>query len=160
MLAALGWCWLLVGAATLGLGSRLGLIHKAPHGWSRSTSEAASALLSPLWPRRRCSGRVVFALAAVALGTVLRAGHVAVALLGVLLWSAGLEAALGLVADGGLSGRPLSDRRGGAGGRHPRVPPPPTSARRRGRRRSPGATGDSRRRAGRNGLIPLRRGGR
>jgi hypothetical protein len=52
-------------------------------------------------------GAIVFAVAAVALGTVLRAGHVAVALLGVLLWSAGLEAALGLVGDGGLSGRPL-----------------------------------------------------
>ena len=30
VLGALGWCWLLVGAATLGLGSRFGLIHTAP----------------------------------------------------------------------------------------------------------------------------------
>jgi eukaryotic-like serine/threonine-protein kinase len=106
-LAALGWCWLLVGAATLGLGSRLGLIDKAPHGWTRSTSEAASALLSPLLTPEALFGAIVFALASVAFGAVLRAGHVAVALLGVLLWSAGLEAALRLVADGGLSGRPL-----------------------------------------------------
>jgi hypothetical protein len=107
VLAALGWCWLLVGAATLGLGSRLGLIHKAPQDWSRSTSDAASAILSPLLTPEALLGAIVFALAAVALGAVLRAGHVALALLGVLLWAAGLEGALRLVADGGLSGRPL-----------------------------------------------------
>ena len=107
MLAALGWCWLLVGAATLGLGSRMGLLDKAPHGWSRSTSGAASALLSPLLTPEALLGAMVFALAALALGAVLRAGHVALALLGVLLWAAGLEGALRLVADGGLSARPL-----------------------------------------------------
>lgn len=107
VLAALGWCWLLVGAAALGLGSRLGLIHKAPHGWSRSTSEAASALLSPLLAPEALFGAIVFALAAVTFGAVLRAGHIAVALLGVLLWSSGLEAALRLVGNGGLSGRSL-----------------------------------------------------
>ncbi|OLE38305.1 MAG: hypothetical protein AUG48_02220 [Actinobacteria bacterium 13_1_20CM_3_68_9] len=80
-LAALGWCWLLVGAAALGVGPRLGLVHKAPHGWTRST--------------------------AIALGAVLRAAHVALALLGVLLWSAGLETALRLVGGGGLGGSPL-----------------------------------------------------
>ncbi|TMK74308.1 MAG: serine/threonine protein kinase [Actinobacteria bacterium] len=107
VLAALGWCWLLVGAATLGLGSRMGLLDKAPHGWSRSTSGAASALLSPLLTPEALLGAMVFALAALALGVVLRAGHVALALLGVLLWAAGLEGALRLVADGGLSARPL-----------------------------------------------------
>jgi hypothetical protein len=96
-----------VGAATLGLGSRLGLIHKAPQDWSRSTSDAASAILSPLLTPEALLGAIVFALAAVALGAVLRAGHIALALLGVLLWAAGLEGALRLVADGGLSGRPL-----------------------------------------------------
>jgi hypothetical protein len=107
VLAALGWYWLLVGAATLGLGSRMGLLHKAPHGWSRSTSDAASALLSPLLTPEALLGALVFALAAVALGAVLRAGQVALALLGALLWAAGLEGALRLVADGGLSARPL-----------------------------------------------------
>src|SRR4051794_25109585 len=106
-LAALGWCWLLVGAATLGLGSRLGVLHKAPHGWSRSTSGAASALLLPLFTPEALAGAVVFALAAIALGAVLRAGHIALALLGVLLWSAGLEAALRLVAGGRLGGSAL-----------------------------------------------------
>ena len=100
VLGALGWCWLLVGAATLGLGSRLGLIHTAPQGWSRSTGDAASALLSPLLTPEALFGAVVFALASVLLGTILRAGHVALALLGALLWSAALEAGLQLVAAG------------------------------------------------------------
>ena len=106
-LAALGWCWLLVGAAALGVGPRLGLVHKAPHGWTRSTSEAANALLSPLLTPEALAGAIVFALAAIALGAVLRAAHVALALLGVLLWSAGLETALRLVGGGGLGGSPL-----------------------------------------------------
>lgn len=108
VLGALGWCWLLVGAATLGLGSRLGLIHTAPRDWSRSTSDAASALVSPLLTPEALLGAIVFALAAVVLGTILRAGHVALALLGALLWSAGLEAGLQLVVtEGGLTGRPV-----------------------------------------------------
>ena len=108
VLGALGWCWLLVAAAALGLGSRLGLIRTAPHDWSRSTSDAASSLLSPLLTPEALLGAIVFALAAVVLGTILRAGHVALALLGALLWSAALEAGLQLVADGGgLTGRPL-----------------------------------------------------
>jgi hypothetical protein len=37
----------------------------------------------------------------------LRAGHMAVALLGALLWAAGLQAALQLVAGGALAGAPL-----------------------------------------------------
>ena len=52
-------------------------------------------------------GAGVFALAAVLLGVALRAEHVAVAALGALLWAAGLEGALSLVADGGLAGRPV-----------------------------------------------------
>jgi hypothetical protein len=107
VLGALGWCWLLVGAATLGLGSRLGLIHTAPHGWSRSTGDATSALVSPLLTPEALLGAMLFALAAVLLGPILRAGHVALALFGALLWSAVLEAGLQLVAEGGLTGRPL-----------------------------------------------------
>jgi eukaryotic-like serine/threonine-protein kinase len=108
VLGALGWCWLLVSAATLGLGSRLGLIDKAPDGWSRSTGDAAAALVSPLLAPEALLGALVFALAAVSFGAILRAGHVAVALLGALLWSAGLEAGLQLIADGGgLTDRPL-----------------------------------------------------
>jgi hypothetical protein len=107
VLGALGWCWLVVGAATLGLGPRLGLVHEAPHGWTRSTGDATSALLSPLLTPEALLGAAVFALAAVLLGVILRAAHIAVALLGALLWAAGLEGAVSLVADGGLAGRPV-----------------------------------------------------
>jgi hypothetical protein len=106
-LGALGWCWLVAGAATLGLGSRLGLVHEAPDGWSRSTGDAASAVLSPLLAPEALLGAAAFALAAVLLGVVLRAAHAAVALLGALLWAAGFEGALSLVADGALAGRPV-----------------------------------------------------
>jgi hypothetical protein len=65
-------------------------------------------LVSPLVTPEALLGAIVFALAAVVLGTILRAGHVALALLGALLWSAGLEAGLQLVVNGGgLTGRPL-----------------------------------------------------
>ena len=108
VLGALGWCWLLVGAATLGVGPDLGLIESAPHGWSRSTADATSALLVPLLTPEALLGAAVFALAAVVLGVILRAGHVALALLGALLWSAGLEAGLQLVSDNpALTDRPL-----------------------------------------------------
>ncbi len=108
VLGALGWCWLLVGAAALGVGSDFGLIETAPDGWSGSTADAASAMIAPLLTPEALLGAAVFALAAVALGVILRAGHVALALLGALLWSAGLQAALQLVADGGgLTDRPM-----------------------------------------------------
>jgi hypothetical protein len=108
VLGALGWCWLLICASALGVGSRFGLIQAAPDGWSRSTGDAASALVWPLLAPEVLLGGLVFAMAAVTLGVILRAGHVALALLGALLWSAGLEAGLRLVAGGGgLTDRPL-----------------------------------------------------
>jgi hypothetical protein len=65
-------------------------------------------LLAPLLAPEALLGAAVFALAAVALGVILRVGHVALALLGALLWAAGLEAGLQLVAEGGgLTDRPL-----------------------------------------------------
>jgi len=106
VLGALGWCWLLVAAAALGAGSRLGLVDAAPRGWSRSTSAATSAVLAPLLDPQAMLGAGVFAAAAVLLGIVLRARQLAIALLGALLWAAGFEAGLRSVADGGLAGRP------------------------------------------------------
>ncbi len=107
VLGALGWCWMLCAAATLGLGTTGGLVDDAPHDWTRSTGAAAKALLAPLLAPEALLGAAIFGVAAVLLGLVLRAGHVAVALLGALLWAAGLEAALRLVADGALAGTPL-----------------------------------------------------
>jgi hypothetical protein len=108
VLGALGWCWLVVGAATLGIGPDLGVIDSPPGGWTHSTAEATSSVLVPLLSAEALLGAAVFALAAVVFGGILRAGHVALALLGALLWSAGLEAGLQLVADdAALTDRPL-----------------------------------------------------
>jgi hypothetical protein len=106
VLGALGWWWLLAGAATLGLGPAMTVAPRVPDGWTESTGGAVTVLTSMLGPQALL-GAGVFALSAVLLGVVLRAGHVAVALLGALLWAAGLEGALSLVGDGGLAGRPV-----------------------------------------------------
>jgi hypothetical protein len=107
VLGALGWFWMLCGAAAFGLGSKAGLIDAPPHDWTRSTGEAASAVLAPLFAPEALLGAAIFAIAAVVLGAILRAGHLALALLGALLWAAALEGALRLVADGRLAGTPL-----------------------------------------------------
>jgi hypothetical protein len=52
-------------------------------------------------------GAAPFVAAGVAFGPILRLGHVALALLGALLWSGGVEAALRLVPEGGTPGRPF-----------------------------------------------------
>jgi hypothetical protein len=106
VLGALGWCWLVVGATALGLGPGLG-VQEAPAGWTRSTGDAAAGVLASLLSPELLLGAAIFALAAVSLGAILRAEHAAVATLGALLWAAGLEGALSLVADGGLAGRPV-----------------------------------------------------
>ena len=78
-----------------------------PPGWGRSTAAASSALLAPLFDPQAVLGAVTFALAAVVLGEILRVGHVALALLGALLWAAGLEGALRVIVDGRLAGSPV-----------------------------------------------------
>jgi eukaryotic-like serine/threonine-protein kinase len=105
-MGALGWCWMLVGAA-LGLGPRLGLISRPPSGWAHSTAKAADALLAPLVHPEALLGMGVFALAALALGVILGARHVAIAALGALLWAAAVNAATGAIGNGGLSGQPV-----------------------------------------------------
>jgi eukaryotic-like serine/threonine-protein kinase len=105
-LGALGWCWLVIGGIAVHGVPRLGFVHSAPPGWSHSTAAASSALLAPLFDPQALLGAATFAVAAVLLGAILRAGHIAVALLGAVLWSAGLEAALRVVAEGRLAGRP------------------------------------------------------
>lgn len=103
----LGWCWALAAAIGLGLGSGLGIAPRAPDGWETSTSEAASTVLAPMLEPAALLGAAAFALAAVTLGWMLAARHIAVAALGALVWAAGLVALGGLVADGSLGERPL-----------------------------------------------------
>jgi len=104
---ALGWCWTLCGAAAFGLGSTAGLMDDPPHDWMRSTGDAASALLAPLVSPEALLGAGIFAAASAALGLILRAGHIAVALLGAVIWAAALDGALRVVGDGGLAGVPV-----------------------------------------------------
>jgi hypothetical protein len=98
---------MLAAAGAFDVGSRLGLVDAAPTGWSRATGAAASDVLAPLLDPQALFGAAVFAAAAGLLGIVLRARHIALALLGALLWAGGLEAALRAVADGRLAGRPV-----------------------------------------------------
>ncbi|MFL5891810.1 MAG: protein kinase domain-containing protein [Solirubrobacterales bacterium] len=107
VLGALGWCWMLCGAAAFGLGSTAGLVDDPPHDWMRTTGDAASGLLAPLASPEALLGAAIFAVASAALGLILRAGHIAVALLGAVLWAACLDAALRVVGEGDLGGVPV-----------------------------------------------------
>jgi hypothetical protein len=89
-----------------GVGSRLGLAEAAAPGWSRSTATAAHQVLGPLLDPQALLGAASFGVAALLFGFMLRLRHLAVALLGALLWAAGLEAALRAAVDGRLAGRP------------------------------------------------------
>jgi hypothetical protein len=92
LLGALSWCLLLVGCSGLNLEPPAGL-----EGIPLSELSEPTALL----------GMLAFAVAAPALGWVLSARHMAMALLGSLLWAAGLVAGLSLVGDGALGDVPL-----------------------------------------------------
>ena len=81
----------------LGLGPGLDLVGAAP------PDDLALALLRP----ESLAGAGVFALAAVVLGWILRARHLAFALLGAMVWAAGVDAALSLVGDGVLGADPV-----------------------------------------------------
>jgi hypothetical protein len=103
----LAWCWSFAAALALGAGSRLGIAPRAPDGWEGSAGEAAASILGPMTEPAALLGAASFALAAIALGWILTARHLAVAALGGLLWAAALGAALGLVGNGELGERPL-----------------------------------------------------
>jgi eukaryotic-like serine/threonine-protein kinase len=100
------WAWLFGGALALGAGPTLG-IPAAPHGWIYDASLAADAILRPLVSFDSILGAGVFALAAVGLGRLLEMRHPALALLAAMLWAAAVNAALSLVGDGSLAGRPI-----------------------------------------------------
>ncbi len=108
--AALGagaWAWLLAASLALGAGPELGIGSPAASGWATDASAAADQVLSPLFTPASLLGAGVFALAAVALGWALSARHLPLALLGAMLWAAGVDAALNLVGNGALGGHPV-----------------------------------------------------
>jgi hypothetical protein len=91
-LGAIAWFWMLGASIAFGLGPDPGI----------GGDDVATALVSP----HSLLGAGVFAIASVALGWVLAARHLAVALLGAMIWAAGAHAALALVGDGSLGDRP------------------------------------------------------
>ncbi len=107
--AALGagaWAWMLTAALALGAGPTLGIADQAPAGWSADTALAAEHVLGPLVTAESLLGAALFAAASAALGWVLSVRHVALAVLGAMIWAAGVDAALALIADGSLGGKP------------------------------------------------------
>jgi hypothetical protein len=105
-LGAIAWAWMLVAAIVLDLAPRSSIAPAAPDGWTSDTSVAAASLLEPLVDPRALAGAALFALGAVALGWVLARAHLALALVGTLLWAACLDAILLALAEP-LGGRPL-----------------------------------------------------
>jgi eukaryotic-like serine/threonine-protein kinase len=106
-LGALGWCWMLIAAAVLGGPSGAGIVEAAPDGWQLATTTAFDSLLAPLLEPASLLGMTAFGLAAAALGWVLRARHLALALLGALIWAASLVGVLRVVGDGSLAEAPV-----------------------------------------------------
>jgi hypothetical protein len=101
------WIWLLAGSIALGTGPELGIAAPAPEGWATDPALAADAVLAPLLTPQSLLGASIFALAAVTLGWALRLRHASIALLAAMLWAAVTDAALSMVGNGALGGRPL-----------------------------------------------------
>ncbi len=91
----------------LGWGPDLGIAAPAPDGWASDPSLAVDAVLAPLASVDSLLGAAVFAAAAAALGWILGARHASLALLGAMLWAAGVVTALGAVGNGALGDAPL-----------------------------------------------------
>jgi hypothetical protein len=106
LLGAASWAWVLCASLALGAGPDLGIADRAPDGWASDASTAASDVLAPLANPASLAGALIFALAAIALGWVLRLRHGSVALLAAMLWAAAVDAALTLVGNGALGGHP------------------------------------------------------
>jgi serine/threonine-protein kinase len=106
ILGAGSWIWMLGGALAIGVGPTLGF-DAAPHGWVTDASVAVDSILRPLVQPSSIAGAAAFALAAVALGRLLEMRHASLALLGAMLWAAGVNAALSVVGDGSLAHRPI-----------------------------------------------------
>ncbi len=92
VLGAIAWFWMLGAALAWGSGPDLGI----------AGDDLAAALVSP----QSLLGAAVFAVASVTLGWVLAIRHLALCLLGAMIWAAGATAALANVADGSLGDRP------------------------------------------------------
>jgi eukaryotic-like serine/threonine-protein kinase len=99
-LGMLGFAWLAVAESVLDRTLLFATVDTAPAGWSASASVAVQELLVPLLAPEALLAALTWGAAAAALGYLLRARMVALELLGVLVWAAGLVAVHRLLAPG------------------------------------------------------------
>ena len=103
ILGGLAFSAYLAGAIALDAGPRLRISGPAADGWEESAGTALRDVALPLLEPTALLGVVVLAAATVVLGLMLRA-HPALALIGAMLWSAGLAAGLEAVGNGAQGG--------------------------------------------------------
>jgi hypothetical protein len=99
-LAALGWAWLVAAEAVTGSRLLFETAEPAPDGWSESLGAAATHVLAPILAPESLLVAAVWVVGAVVLGVLIRGRIVALELLGVLVWAAGLVALHGALAPG------------------------------------------------------------
>ena len=99
-LAALGWAWLVAAEAVTGSRLLFETAEPAPDGWSGSIGAAATHVLAPVLAPESLLVGAVWVVGAVVLGALIRGRIVALELLGVLVWAAGLVALHGALAPG------------------------------------------------------------
>jgi hypothetical protein len=102
ILGALSFATYLVAAVGFGAGDRLKIAPQAEDGWTTSAEAAVSEVLTAFTDPSALGGMALLALAAVLLGVILRL-HPALALVGTVIWAAGLAAGLAYVGDGAQS---------------------------------------------------------
>ena len=100
VLAALGWAWLVAAEAIFDSRLLFGT-DPAPDGWAASLGDAATGVLLPILAPESILVGVVWVGAAALLGALLRGRLVALELLAVIVWAAGLVALHGALARGG-----------------------------------------------------------
>ncbi len=99
VLGAAAFATYMAAAVALDTGSRLGLARPAPGGWESSVAGSATDVLAALGEPVVLLGMLALGLAATVLGWVLRA-HPALALVGAMIWSAGVGSALTALGNG------------------------------------------------------------
>jgi eukaryotic-like serine/threonine-protein kinase len=99
VLGAASFACYLAGALALGSGPRLGIAPPASDDWKVNAATAANEVLGPITQLDALAGMALLAAAAAVLGLVLRA-HPAVALVGAMLWAAGLAYGLAAIGNG------------------------------------------------------------
>jgi eukaryotic-like serine/threonine-protein kinase len=99
-LGALGFAWLAIAEALLGATLMFGTVAAAPDGWTTSAPLAAEELLGALLAPEALLAALTWGAAAAVLGYLLRGRMVALELLGVLVWAAGLVAVHRVLAPG------------------------------------------------------------